>query len=113
MQGMTVEDAELRALAEAGDVILKGEAVLQLLERIYPRYEKLQNIDECVSDCFGILPDGEPCHFHRKETCKEGVSALEVLRWLATERNPNIYTAISKAQEVMKSIFEREKETRI
>lgn len=34
---------------------------------------------ECKSDCFGILPDGEPCHIHRVPSCKVNISRIQEL----------------------------------
>src|SRR6267142_6170461 len=62
----------------------------------------IKNI-ECKSDCFGILPDGEECHFHRKETCIQGAQALKLIHYLGDGevRNPNIYIAIDLATRVL------------
>lgn len=39
------------------------------------------------------------------EVCRKQVEELyEVCKWLATERNPNIYTAIHKAIEVIAKV---------
>lgn len=34
-------------------------------------------MDECKSDCFGIMPDGGACHYHRKPSCAQKISSLE------------------------------------
>lgn len=41
----------------------------------------MENVDEygCKSDCFGILPDGEPCHIHRRPSCRENAKKIEEL----------------------------------
>lgn len=35
--------------------------------------------EPCRSDCFGILPDGEACHYHRTPTCGETWQRVDAL----------------------------------
>lgn len=34
---------------------------------------------ECKSDCFGILPDGEECHYHRSPSCRDNRLKIDAL----------------------------------